>query len=259
MSINVLNNKTFMLAVLLCCGMGHAQKQPGPGTVQGQVLDAQGHPVEGAQIWIKPVVTTGVAEALTDEKGRYRIEGLPPVGYRAYAWMEVPYRGKTFCVRLAQTSTAEYNPFNPREGLVRNFVWKTSGRIPDVELYDDMGYFGGSMPLMAAFGQERFATQNDQIEVVLTPVAPLLDGSQGKTLTRVAPARGHVLDVPVGPYRVQATFISAKGKREALDVSAYDGDYESQTVVEFKPAPGPCKGNTSSGAGRAYIYWKFRN
>lgn len=247
-----------MTGALLCTTqMVHAQAKP--GTVQGQVLNAQGKPVEGAQIWIKPVVTTGVAEALTDEKGKYLIDGLPPVGYRAYAWMEVPYRGKTFCLRLAQPSTSEYNPFNPRDGVVRNFVWKTSGRMPDVDLYDDMGYFGGSMPLMAAFGQERFATQNDQIEVELTPTAPLIDGSKGKTLVKVAPARGYVLDVPVGPYQVKATLISAKGKREALDVSSYDGEYESTAVVEFKPAPGPCKGSTGSGSGRAYIYWKFRN
>ncbi|GGJ20830.1 carboxypeptidase-like regulatory domain-containing protein [Deinococcus roseus] len=246
-----------MGSILLGATLGTAASKP--GTVQGQVLDAQGKPVEGAQIWIKPVVTTGVAEALTDEHGKYLIDGLPPVGYRAYAWMEVPYRGKTFCLRLAQTSTAEYNPFNPRDGIVRNFVWKTSGRIPDQDLYDDMGYFGGSMPLMAAFGQERFATQNDQIEVELTPTGPLIDGSKGKVLTKVAPARGYVLDVPVGPYQVKATFISAKGKREALDVSSYDGEYENSTVVEFKPAAASCKGSSASGSGRAYIYWKFRN
>ena len=76
-----------------------------------QVLDTRGKPLEGVTVWIKPVVTTGVAEVRTDEQGRYEVEGLPPVGYRAYAWLGVRYGGKKFCYRLAQPKTSEYRRF----------------------------------------------------------------------------------------------------------------------------------------------------
>ncbi len=248
--------RTPVLAALLA--LTAATAKPAPGSVQGQVLDTHGKPLSGAQVWIKPVVTTGVAEALTDERGRYEVTGLPPVGYRAYAWLQVPYQGKTFCYRLAEPSVADYNPFNPRDGLVRNFRWQLSGRIPGEEVYSDLGYFGGSLPLMPAFGQPRAATADDQIELALTPVGPLIDGSAGKALTVTAPARGMALDVPIGTYRVRATFIGANGRREPLQVSALDGEYTSETTVRFRASSDICKGTTGGAPGRAYVYWRFQ-
>ncbi|GGO31721.1 carboxypeptidase-like regulatory domain-containing protein [Deinococcus humi] len=251
---------TKVAAVLLALTAGSALAVPGkpvPGSVQGQVLDSRGQPLEGVQVWIKPVVTTGVAEVLTDEQGRYEVTGLPPVGYQALAWLQVPYQGKMFCSRLAHPKTSDYNTFNPRDGLIRNFRWQLSGRIPGNEDYSDLGYFGGSLPLMAGFGQERWATQNDEIELQLTPVGPLIDGSAGKPLTRRAPARGMVLDVPIGTYRVKATFISATGKREPLQVSDSDGHYAGEATVHFTPSGTLCKGTSGGAPGRAYVYWKF--
>ncbi|GGR06478.1 carboxypeptidase-like regulatory domain-containing protein [Deinococcus ruber] len=247
-----------LLALFTVSAALAAPGKPAPGSVQGHALDTTGKPLSGVQIWIKPVVTTGVAETLTDDQGRYVVTGLPPVGYRSYAWLQTPYQGKTFCYRLAQPSTADYNAFNPASGQIRNFKWQLSGRIPGEEPYSDLGYFGGSLPLMAAFGQDRWATQDDEMEVQLTPVGPLIDGSAGKPLTRTAPARGMVLDVPIGTYRVRATFISANGKREAVQVSGFDGDYASEATVKFKPSGDICKGTTGGAPGRAYVYWKFQ-
>ena len=232
--------------------------QAATGSVQGQAVDTAGRPLSGVQVWIKPVVTTGVAESVTDGKGRYQVPGLPPVGYRAYAWVQVPYRGKTFCYRLASAAMGEYAPFVPTGTLTRNFKWQLSGRIPDQEPYSDLGYFGGSLPLMAAFGQDRWATQDDEIELSLTPSGPLIDGSAGTVLKKSAPARGMVVDVPIGTYRVQATFIAASGKREPLQVAATDGDYASEATVTFKPSGDICKGTTGGAPGRAYVYWRFQ-
>lgn len=243
-----------VLGLLLAGGAAQAAT----GTVQGQALDTAGKPLGGVQVWIKPVVTTGVAEAVTDGKGRYTVPGLPPVGYRGYAWLAVPYRGKTFCYRLASAAGGDDSPFVPNGTLTRNFRWQLSGRIPDQEPYSDLGYYGGSLPLMAGFGQERWATQDDEIELTLTPTGPLIDGSAGKVLTRTAPARGMALDVPIGTYRVQATFIAASGKREPLTVSATDGDYAAQATVNFRPSGDTCKGTTGGAPGRAYVYWRFQ-
>lgn len=247
---------TALIATLLATSpLAHAAT----GIVQGQAVDTRGRPLSGVQIWIKPVVTTGVAEAITDAKGRFRLPGLPPVGYRAYAWLSVPFKGKTFCYSLAPAN-GDYNPFVPNGTLTRNFKWQLSGRIPDVEPYSDMGYFGGSMPLMAGWGQERWARQDDQIELTLTPVGPLIDGSTGKVLKRTAPARERALDIPIGTYSVQATFISASGKREPLNVAPADEEesYAASAVVNFVSSGATCKGQTGGAPGRAYVYWKFR-
>lgn len=254
-----MNRAAGMVLALMAAGtVLAAPGKPVPGSVQGQVLDSRGQPLDGVQVWIKPVVTTGVAEVLTDEHGRYEVTGLPPVGYRALAWVEVPYKGKTFCSRLAHPKVSDYNPFNSRDGVVRNFRWQLTGRIPGNEDYSDLGYFGGSLPLMAAFGQERWATQQDEIELQLTPVGPLIDDSAGKPMTKIAPARGMVLDVPIGTYRVKATFIAAGGKREPLEVSASDGNYAGEATVNFTPSGAVCKDTSGGAPGRAYVYWKFR-
>ncbi|GBF06763.1 hypothetical protein DAERI_100126 [Deinococcus aerius] len=256
-----MTNKTLPGTVLALMALGPAWAAPGkpaPGSVQGQVLDTRGQPLEGVKVWIKPVVTTGVAETLTDERGRYEVTGLPPVGYRAYAWLQVPFKGQQFCYRLAHPRVSDYNAFNPRDGLIRNFVWKLSGRIPGNEDYSDLGYFGGSLPLMQGSSQGRFPAQQDEIEVQLVPVGQLIDGSAGKALTRTVPARGMVLDVPIGTYRVRATFIGANGRREPLRVSGFDGDYANEATVNFKAHGGGCAGTTGGAPGRAYVYWQFR-
>lgn len=248
------SRRALAAGLLAASGLAHAAT----GSVQGQALDTRGRPLAGVQIWIKPVVTTGVAEAVTDEQGRFQVPGLPPVGYRAYAWLQVPYRGKTFCYRLALGSAGDDSPFVPTGRLTRNFSWQLSGRIPDQEPYSDLGYFGGSLPLMAAASQERWATQDDEIELTLTPSGPLIDGSAGRVLTRTAPARGMALDVPIGTYRVQATFIAASGRREPLQVSAADGDYAAEATVTFRPSGTTCKGSAGGAPGRAYLYWRFQ-
>lgn len=237
-----------------------------PGSVQGQVLDTGGRPVEGVTVWIKPVVTTGVAQALTDENGRYEVSGLPPVGYRAYAWLGVRFQGQKFCYRLALPKTSEYNPFVPNEGVVRNFQWKLSGRVPDFD--DDessLGYFGGSVsPLRGGDFSDRSTIGNDrvnnddQIELQLTPVGPLIDGSAGRTITRTVPALKVAVDVPIGTYKVKATLISEDGRREAVDVAAdRNAAYGAEATIKFKGTDGGCAGGYGGGAGSAYVYWRF--
>ncbi|BDP44463.1 hypothetical protein DAETH_44320 (plasmid) [Deinococcus aetherius] len=251
---------TSLLALLTVGPALAAPGRPGPGTVQGQVLDTRGKPLEGVTVWIKPVVTTGVAEVLTDEGGRYEVEGLPPVGYRAYAWLGVRYQGQKFCYRLALPKTSEYNPFVPKDGIVRNFQWKLSGRVPD---WDDdsseLGYFGGSMSPMQGGFQDRWATNDDQIELQLTPVGPLIDGSTGKVLTKTVPGRKLAVDIPIGTYRVKATFIGKNGTREPLIVSDnQDGSYGTEATVKFKGSDKGCSGSYGGWSGSAYVYWRFK-
>ena len=83
------------------------------GAVTGVVMDGQGKPIEGARIWVKPSLTTGLVEARTDEKGQYHAEGLIPIPYNTYAWMKTTYREKNLCMRVAPAKL-QFHPESSR-------------------------------------------------------------------------------------------------------------------------------------------------
>ncbi|MBK6487264.1 MAG: carboxypeptidase regulatory-like domain-containing protein [Gemmatimonadetes bacterium] len=69
----------------------------------GIVIDAQGAPIAGAKIWVRPALTTGLLEATTDANGRYSVQGIATIPYRAYAWTFMNYAGKRLCLRLGSS------------------------------------------------------------------------------------------------------------------------------------------------------------
>lgn len=231
--------------------MAFAGASAKPGTVTGRATDAAGKPIAGAKVWVKPVVTTGLHETRTDANGRYEATGLPPVGYRVLAWAEREYNGQRYCIRLGHEKPEDYTPLNPAQGAVRNFVLKSSGRIEDIEAYSDMGYFGGSVSVMSELN---VPARNAPIEFTLTPTGPLLDGSQGKTLTLKPNAEGYLLDVPVGVYKVRAVLVEGS-KRTPLSLGSNASSLGAEARLEFKPSGQPCVGSTASGIARAYLYW----
>lgn len=223
----------------------------GAGTVTGQALDAQGKPIAGAKVWVKPVVTTGLYETRTDANGRYEATGLPPVGYRVLAWAERQYNGQRYCIRLGHEKVEEYSPVNPAQGAVRNFVLKASGRIEDMDVSDEaIRYFGGTVSVMDS---RHVPARNAPLEFTLTPVGPLLDGTQGKTLTLKPNANGYLLDVPVGVYRVQAVALEG-GQRTPVKIGTTAENLSAEARLEFKSS-GNCVGSYGSGIDGAYLYW----
>src|SRR5581483_6145465 len=98
----------------------------GGGVVSGVVQDAQGKPLEGVRVWIKPSVTTGLVEVRTGPDGRYRAQGLLMMPYNAYAWYRTTYRDKNVCLRVAPESVNQYDSFVPTDGAVRNFKLRIS-------------------------------------------------------------------------------------------------------------------------------------
>jgi Carboxypeptidase regulatory-like domain len=215
--------------------------------VKGRALDTKGQPIANAIIWVNPVVTTGLYETWTDANGNYQATGLPPVGYRVEGWFEKEYRGKIFCLRLGYANASDYSPINPAEGVTRNLVWQIQGRMHDVELYEDMGYFGGSVAVM---NEMSVPARNAPLEFTFTPIEPLIDGSTGQTLVRKPDAKGYLLDIPVGVYKVTAT---QNGQNVRLGTNA--SSLASEVTLEFNPVQGGCKGSRASGVERAYLYY----
>ena len=223
----------------------------GAGTVTGRALDTKGKPIGNAKIWVKPVVTTGLYSTRTDENGRYEASGLPPVGYRVMGWFEKEYNGQRYCLRLGHPNVTDYNPLNPAKGVTRDLLWRTSGRIEDVELYSDSGYFGGSISVMS---ENYIPARNTTLEFTLTPTGKLIDGSSGKTLVRQPNSEGYILDVPVGVYKASAT-IFENGIKKSVRLGSTTNHLGSNTTLEFPGAKQSCVGTSASGVERAYLYW----
>jgi hypothetical protein len=201
-------------------------------------------------VWINPALTFGeVVETSTDSSGRYLVTGLWTEPYYAQAWTEVDYNGERFCLRLGTPNPSDYNAFTPEHGVVRNFQWQLTGVIEDLRDYD--GYFGGEV---------RFFLDGDmrggEVELTFTPTGPLIDGSEGQTLTRTINVNEEyaVYDIPVGTYSVTSVLLE-NGSRTPLKTGiehTYEG-YAGQTdAAALAFTPNGC--GTTNGTERAFLY-----
>jgi hypothetical protein len=219
-----------------CSNGGPADPGPGaggvePGVLKGVVLDSQGRPVAGAKVFADHTLYYDTnAIGVTDAGGRYRIDVRnPPGGWHATAQLERQYNGQRLGFDLDADDDA---PFGGATGAVRNFTWKLSGRRHDggdygskVIAYRDLV---GAADLEARF-----------VELTLEPVGPLVDGSEGRTITarlENTPDGDAVPDVPVGRYRVTARYAPDGEAASALTVRPRNtGAYAASVTVDFKP------------------------
>jgi hypothetical protein len=226
---------------------GGGSGQAAAGTVTGIVLDTQGRPIANAKVWLRPAVTTGLVETRTGSDGRYTARNLGWVPYYAQAWTEVTYNGKRYCLRMGMPNASDFDAFSPDEGAVRNFRWQLEGVIEDLRNYD--GYFGGEIRLFS----DGSATSADSVELRFAPNGPLVDGSTGRVVTRMASAfGGMVYDVPLGEYTVSAKLVRPGGARAALKVGRSSSALATSTSFGFEPSGGCSNGN---GLNRGFLYW----
>jgi hypothetical protein len=215
------------------------------GSVSGVVVDGQGKPVEGARIWVKPALTTGLVQARTGEDGRFRADGLLNIPYNTFAWYKMTYRDKTVCMRVAPTSLNQYDSFVPTDGVVRNFKLRISGPI------DDRGdiYYGGDLRV---FYQE--IPRDATVDVKFEPLGPLADGSTGQVLVR-QPKDMMIQDIPVGAYRVTAQITEPNGRKRQARLSRknFDNNPTADVTVEWE-SKDSCIGSFGNGLDRAYLY-----
>jgi hypothetical protein len=240
-------NKSFAIAVGAAALLASAAlaENPTRGTVTGVVLDGQGKPIEGARIWVKPSLTTGLVETRTGEDGRYRASGLINIPYNTYAWTKMTYRDKTVCMRVAPASLTQYDSFVPTDGVVRNFKLRTSGPI------DDRGdiYYGGDLRI---FYQE--IPRDATIEVKFEPLGPLVDGSVGNVVVR-QPKDMMIQDIPVGAFRVtaQVTDVSGRKRQGRLSRKNFDNNPTPEVTVDWE-SKDSCIGSFGNGLDRQYLY-----
>lgn len=168
---------------------------PRVGYVTGSAKDKAGNPLEGVRIHVDhSIFFNSNITGLTNSQGKFAIK-VPTGSWYAFAMREVEYHGKRYSLYL--------HPDNPvgfgGEGAVRNFVWKLSGVMPEPL----SGHYGGLVTIDNFPG---VYIEAREIDFVLTPEGQLIDGSQGELL-RLQAADGHTLkDIPIGRYRVAATY-----------------------------------------------------
>lgn len=196
-----------------------------PHTVAGQIVDTQGAPLPGAVVWIYASfgdTTNAPVKTTTNAQGRYQSIELNSVSpFEAQAYKEVVYHGRRYCVRLAGETGTEYDTFNTENGVTLNWRWVMTG--PSNAPTD---VWGGSLKL--EFDNSAVPFGGDKpIDVELVPDGPLLDGSQGQTVTKRTTVfssqnyQGMVRDVPVGRYRMRA-YLVENGARTPLRLTTQD-------------------------------------
>jgi hypothetical protein len=241
-----------LMALVAGCDRGSgsgAPPPPGakPGHLTGKLADAQGHPLSNVTVSVfgfsdknEPIRREA---KVTGPAGEYDI-ALPDGRYNTpTAHIGVEYNDRWYDLPLAATDgTREWaEQKEPRNGIVRDFVWKIAGTTPGGDPQAPAGYWGGTILFDKAGDLGDAAT----IEIILTPEGPLIDGTPGQplTFTRKLPWRrkdDHFLfDIPIGKYKVTARKMFGTNPKP-LKLVAYSID----PAASDQPPPSPTQSAT---------------
>ncbi|OJX31638.1 MAG: hypothetical protein BGO86_06995 [Chryseobacterium sp. 36-9] len=190
-----------------------------PYTIQGTVKDGAGNAIKSARIRVENPNGNNIHyTTTTDEAGKYSVTMSAIGGYKMYAWKEVTTENGTYQLRMGMEKDEDYDAFSvPASGIVKNFVWKLNGRIPDrtVSAQNGTGYFGGSVKFINynSFADEM--PSGTEVTITLTPAsgAKYLDGTsaEGKIVQKkfiIASGVGQVYyinDIPATKYKITAS------------------------------------------------------
>ena len=210
--------------------LGQGPFHDGPYAVETRNTFSHTKPIDGLVVDVQAKATL-VYNAKTYLLPLYPADGL-------WSWQDNKEKGR-----------------ESKNGLARDFVLKIAGlkpgndNLPDLlktsALQNPNNYYGACLDLDDwNEGHNLRTTIPAEALLVLTlvPQGVLLDGSTGKTITRELPLKalgtnaGHVLDLPVGPYRVQAKIMN-KGTATPLLVQVTWGDkaWTEAVTVDFPP------------------------
>ncbi len=198
---------------------------PEKGHVSGKVVNTQGNALEGVDMVVNnSQFYNDNILGQTDANGNYKLEVTPGSWY-VRATIDVPYDNQTYTLDLDPDNS---KAFAGTEGAVRNFHWKLTGARPTD--FGASGYYGGSVEIVG--GWDFYDVEG--VELTLTPIAPLIDGSNGQTITR-NPDRDVLEDVPIGRYEISARYVP-ENRPMQIRIRNKDQAYASTVVGSFEPA-----------------------
>ncbi len=188
-----------VLTIAALTGAAHATPAQ-KGFITGTVVNEQGKPMPGVEIDVdntlaydSNLITT------TDARGQYKVDVRKfPFTFAVYAKLKLKYQDHTVAVNLVPKN-ADAVP--GVEGGVRDFIFK-----PKPVTSDDP--YGNLACVFVERGIGEYDVDTSKVQVTLTPVGTLADGSTGKarTATLMPSGSGPVIaNVMWGTYRVTAT------------------------------------------------------
>ena len=195
-----------------------------PGYVSGKVVDAQGKPIAKADIVANNTqFYNNNVLGQTDANGTYQLQ-LTPGSWYVRGSVKIRYDNQNYVLDLF---TEDDGAFAGTEGAVKNLKLKISGERTGN--FGDDGFYGGQIEV---FGYLNFFDTNN-VELTLEPVAPLVDGSTGKKLTRKVSGM-YIEDVPLGKYKVTARYLP---ENKPLKVRIRNvGSFQNSMTALFEPS-----------------------
>jgi len=195
-----------------------------PGYVIGRAVDARGKPLSNVTIFIGGTTFAGgrAAEYSVEVKnGEYELE-VPDGLYYVHAILSVLYNGQKYKIELHPIDdTRHWLTSNSKNGIVKDFFWKLWGMNTYDAADNSPGRHHGGRILLK---EESVFPKGSTIQITLAPQGPLIDGSQGQTLslraTAPVPRRGlgALLDIPIGRYTVTTELILPDGRTQPVRV-----------------------------------------
>jgi hypothetical protein len=196
-----------------------AQGATAPDTFSGRVTDSAGHPLPGAEVTVSGTTDGGqhaVFEQRTDSQGRYSIR-VPRGVYTARAYGNVVRNGQAYRLVLHPTDNDATKPYDSKSGAVKNFVLRLSGMkaFRNLDPERPESYYGGSIqiafsdPMRTGLDAYAVFAQEAVIEILLTPVGALLDGSaahplQFKRRASSQSSEQRIVNIPAARYVLTA-------------------------------------------------------
>lgn len=183
-----------------------------PGVIRGYVVNACGKAVPGARLTIRNAfagMTDAPLKATPNADGLYSFT-LPKTAdvWQIWADQNITYDGDRYCLSYPPENG---DPYNAKDGAVRNIVARLSGERPDSEA-GFRRYYGGGLILFTErlFGADPRLTPDSVVTFTFQPLLPLVDGSQGQTLNLKArlserDSAPAFKSIPLGKYQISAT------------------------------------------------------
>lgn len=199
-----------------------------PRTVRGLVKDSGGKPIAGAQIAVYSSVGGGVRtthKARSNAQGLYEVQLPAGVAEIAEGKCNVTYNGVNYELPL-QLVSGEPETFSPVAGRIEHFVLRTTSE------------YGGTVRALLG----RF--EKGTVEITLTPVGRMMDGSAGKTFVYRYDVEGngekYLNGMPLGRYKLTARLLD-EGDALPIQVrrtSGTDAERELADSLEVNFLPG---------------------
>lgn len=241
------------------------------GYVSGIVLDTQGRPLAGVEVYIYG--TTFEQGQRTDFHVQTRADGtyaarVPDGRYRADATLTRAFAGATFELKLHPESGSDKTEVDSTEGGTLNFRWRLTGSRPGGGK-DWQNFYGASVNLSYcglpanAYCDSHYtdigaavAPGGSTVTLTFTPQGKLVDGTVGQPMVMTLKASslradypsgqggGRLVlgqtwayqsenfnDLPLGVYTLTASATTPDGRKLPLKLGLEQGDVEHGSVT----------------------------